>query len=82
MDSASSGTGEVEAPLFLSSTVNSHIERHEVVNTGVREWRRLLSALSLGKSDMIGCIVTAWNSRHLRQRALLERKDDRSFSTV
>ena len=25
---------------------------------------------------MIGCIVTAWNSRHLRQCALMEPKDD------
>ena len=38
--------------------------------------------LSLGKSDMIGCIVTAGNSRYVRQCALMERKDDLSFKTV
>ena len=36
----------------------------------------------LSKSDMIGCIVTACNSRNLRQSALIEHKDDLNFSTV
>ena len=82
MDSASSETGEEEAPPFLNSTADSNIERPKVVNASVREGMRLSASLSLGKSDMIGCIVTAWNSRHLRQCALMERKDDLSFSTV
>ena len=81
-DSASSEVGEEEAPPFLSSTADSNIERPKVVNASVREGRRLVSNLSLGKSDIIGCIVTAWNSRHLVQCALMESKNDRSFSTV
>ena len=83
MDSGRSETGEEEAPLLLSSMADSNIERPKVVSAGVRERRRLVFAsLSLGKSDMIVYIVTAWNFQHLRQCALMERKDDFSFSTV
>ena len=82
MDSASSEAGEEDAPLFLSSTADSNIEWPNVVNASVRERRRMISKSLPGKSDMIGSVVTARNSRHLRQCALMERKDDLSFSTV
>ena len=39
MDSASSETGEEEAPTFLSSTAYSNIEWPEVVNASVSEGR-------------------------------------------
>ena len=43
MDSASSETGEEEAPPFLSSTADSNIEWPKVVNASVREGRWLVS---------------------------------------
>ena len=42
MDSASSETGEEEAPWFLSSTADSNIEWPKVVNASVREGRKLV----------------------------------------
>ena len=59
MDSASSETGEEEAPPFLSSTADSNIEWPKVVNASVQKGGDWWASLSLGKSDMIGCIVTA-----------------------
>ena len=79
MDSASSKTGEEESPTFLIRTADSNINCPKVVFVKEEDW---CASLSLGKSDMIGCIVTAWNSRHLRQCTLMERKDDLSFSIV
>ena len=43
MDSASSETGEEEAPPFLSSTADSNIEWPKLVNASVREGKRLVS---------------------------------------
>ena len=43
MDSASSDTGEKEAPPFLSTKADSKIEWPKVVNASVSEGRRLVS---------------------------------------